>query len=147
MSKPPKRRPTQRVDLGASSGPASWLDDSALVRSLREQLAARTALAADPGQGAERERLLEVEHMAALQRIAAYEESMDATSDVAHQRHMAFLNADADWCLAVIAVASLVTPTSEPEELPKRLLSAVRGLRAHRGGARIPQGDRLHPPY
>lgn len=95
---PKKRRPAQRVDLDASSGPAPWLDDSALVKSLREQLAARDAevvrlrasnerltwgygqgggracyhcrapypsphepgcIAADPGQGAERVRLLE----------------------------------------------------------------------------------------
>lgn len=41
MSELPKqRRPAQRVDLGASSGPAPWWDDSALVKALKQQLAA-----------------------------------------------------------------------------------------------------------
>ena len=38
-----KQRPPQRVDLGASSGPAPWLDDPALVKNLREQLATSQA--------------------------------------------------------------------------------------------------------
>ena len=33
-----KQRPPQRVDLGASSGPAPWLEEQALVRSLRVKL-------------------------------------------------------------------------------------------------------------